>query len=150
MCWKFVQIVPSAFYVPCRITKFQRLNGHGRFNSVPGHYTFNHHSVVRHTARYGITVILMRFHFDERKSGRLRANPKRGIGFEEAQEVFSHPYYLDQRTDCPEQYRAIGWVGEQLYTVILEVREDEEGEYYHLVTLWRATKQEQQLYGEHS
>jgi hypothetical protein len=27
----------------------------------------------------------------------LRANPKRGIGFEEAQVVFSHPYYLDQR-----------------------------------------------------
>lgn len=36
----------------------------------------------------GITVILMRFHFDERKSERLRANPKRRIGFEEAQEVF--------------------------------------------------------------
>src|SRR6266849_6606949 len=98
----------------------------------------------------GITVILMRFHFDERKSARLRANPKRGIGFEEAQEVFSHPYYLDQRSDLPEQYRAIGWVGEQLYTVIFEVRQDEEGEYYHLVTLWKATKQEQQLYGEHS
>ncbi len=81
----------------------------------------------------------MRFHFDERKSGRLRANPKRGIGFEEAQEIFSHPYYLDQRSDLPEQYRAIGWVGDQLYAVILEVREDNEGEYCHLVTLWRAT-----------
>ena len=57
----------------------------------------------------------MRFHFDGRKSERLRANPKRGIGFEEVQEVFSHPYYLDQRSDLPEQYRAIGWVGEQLY-----------------------------------
>ena len=100
--------------------------------------------------RYGITVILMRFHFDERKSGQLRANPKRGVGFEEVRKVFSHPYYLDQRSDLPEQYRAIGWVGEQLYTVIFEVREDEEGEYYHLVTLWRATKQEQQLYAEHS
>jgi uncharacterized DUF497 family protein len=70
----------------------------------------------------------MRVHFDERKSGRLRANPRRGVGFEEAQEVFSHPYYLDQRSDLPEQYRAIGWVDEQLYTVIFEVREDEEGE----------------------
>jgi|SRR6476660_6319781 len=83
----------------------------------------------------------MRFHFDERKSRRLRANPKRGVGFEEAQEVFSHPYYLDQRSDLPEQYRAIGWVGEQLYTVIFEVREDKDGEYYHLVTLWKATRQ---------
>ena len=92
----------------------------------------------------------MRFQFDERKSGRLRANPKRGIGFEEAQEVFSHPYYLDQRSDLLEQYRAIGWVGEALYTVIFEVRDDENGEYYHLVTLWKSTKQERQLYGEHS
>ena len=61
----------------------------------------------------------MRFHFDEQKSERLRDS------------------------DLPEQYRAIGWVREQL-------REDEEGEYYHLVTLWRASKQEQQLYAEHS
>jgi hypothetical protein len=29
----------------------------------------------------------MRFQFDERKSVSLRANPKRGVGFEEAQEV---------------------------------------------------------------
>jgi uncharacterized DUF497 family protein len=92
----------------------------------------------------------MRFHFDVRKSMRLRANPKRGIGFEEAQEVFTHPYYLDQRSDVPQQYPAIGWVGGQLYSVILEVREDREGEYYHLVTLWKATQQEQKLYEEHS
>ena len=92
----------------------------------------------------------MRFHFDVRKSGRLRANSKRGIGFEEAQEIFSRPYYLDQRSDLPEQYRAIGWVDERLYSVIFEIREDEEGEYYHLVTLWRATRQEEQLYEEHS
>lgn len=31
-----------------------------------------------------------------------------------------------------------------------EVREDEGGEYYHLVTLWKATKEEQQLYEKHS
>jgi uncharacterized DUF497 family protein len=92
----------------------------------------------------------MRFEFDVRKSERLRANPKRGIGFEEAREIFCRPYYLDSRSDWPEQYRAIGWVGERLYSVIFEVREDDEGEYYHLVTLWKATRQEQQLYEEHS
>jgi len=92
----------------------------------------------------------MRFHFDKRKSERLRANPKRSIGFEEAQKIFERPYYLDQRSDLPEQYRAIGWVGERLYAVIFEVREDGEGECYHLVTLWKATRQEQQLYEEHS
>jgi hypothetical protein len=49
-----------------------------------------------------------------------------------------------------EQYRAIGWVKEKLYTLIFEVRADEAGEYYHLVTLWKATKEEQQLYEDHS
>ena len=92
----------------------------------------------------------MQFRFDGRKSKRLRLNPRRGIGFEEAQGVFSHPYYLDQRSDLPEQYRAIGWVGQRLYTVIFEMREDESGEYFHLVTLWRATREEQQLYEENS
>jgi hypothetical protein len=52
----------------------------------------------------------MRFHFDERKSKRLKANPKRGIGFEEAQEIFSHPYYLDQRSDMRSSAElSVGW-----------------------------------------
>ena len=88
----------------------------------------------------------MRFRFDKRKSARLRANPKRGIGFEEAQEVFSRPFYLDQRSDAPEQYRAIGRVKGRLYSVIFETREDDEGEYFHLITLWKTTKQERKRY----
>lgn len=92
----------------------------------------------------------MRFHFDPEKSKRLRTNPKRGIGFEEVQEVFTRPYYQDQRSDLPEQFRAIGWVGQWLYTVIFEVREDKNGEFYHLVTLWRSTREEEQLYEENS
>jgi uncharacterized DUF497 family protein len=66
------------------------------------------------------------------------------------QELFSRPYWLDQRSDCPEQYRAIGWVGDRLFSVIFEVREDHEGEILHLVTLWRATKEEIRLYEENS
>jgi uncharacterized DUF497 family protein len=92
----------------------------------------------------------LRFHFALRKSLRLRRNPRRGIGFEEAQEVFFRPYYLDERSDIPEQFRAIGWVGERLYSGIFEIRHDAEGEYYHLITLWKATREEQQLYEEHS
>ena len=83
---------------------------------------------------YNCYTNTIRFHFDERKSRRLRANP----------------YYLDQRSDLPEQYRAIGWVQGQMYSVVFEIREDGEGEYYHLVTLWKATKQERELYDEHS
>ncbi|MFZ0631970.1 MAG: BrnT family toxin [Acidobacteriaceae bacterium] len=92
----------------------------------------------------------MRFDFDRRKSERLRKNPRRGIGFEEAEEIFFHPYYLDQRLDLPEQFRAIGWAGEAMYSVIFEIREDRDGEYYHLVTLWKATREEQRLYEEHT
>lgn len=92
----------------------------------------------------------MRFRFDSRKSKRLRANPKRGIGFEEARELFSRPYWLDQRSDVPEQYIAIGWVGDRLYSVVFEVREDGDGEYLRLVTLWKSTKEEIRLYEENS
>jgi hypothetical protein len=45
----------------------------------------------------------MRFHFDLRKSRRLRENPRRGVGFEEALEISERPYYLDQSSDFPEQ-----------------------------------------------
>jgi uncharacterized DUF497 family protein len=92
----------------------------------------------------------MRFHFDPRKSERLRRNPRRGIGFEEAVDLFSRPWYQDIRSDLPEQHRAIGWVGERLYTLIFEIREDAEGEVCHLVTLWKATREERTLYEEHS
>ncbi len=92
----------------------------------------------------------MRFSFDPRKSKRLRANPRRGVGFEEVQELFSRPYWLDRRLDVPEQYLAVGWVGNRMYSVIFEIREDEEGEVLHLVTLWRSTKEEVRSYEENS
>lgn len=92
----------------------------------------------------------MRFSFDPKKSRRLRTNPRRGIGFEEAQALFDRPYWLDQRCDVPEQYVAVGWVGDRLYSVIFEVREDEEGEVLHLVTLWKSTSEEVRCYEENS
>lgn len=92
----------------------------------------------------------MRIRFDPVQSQRLRANPRRGIGFEETQEIFTRPYYLDQRSDLPEQYRAIGWIGNRLFTVVFEPREDDDGSYFHLVTLWKATREERKLYEENS
>jgi uncharacterized DUF497 family protein len=73
-----------------------------------------------------------------------------GSGSKKRWELFSQPYYQDNRSDLPEQHRAIGWVGERLYTVIFEVRKDEEGDFYHLVTLWKATREERTLYEENS
>lgn len=92
----------------------------------------------------------MRFDFDPRKSQLLRENPRRGIGFEEAREIFNRPYYFDRRSDVPEQYRAIGWVGQRLYSLVFEIREDKEGEIYHLVTLWKSTREEEELYAENT
>lgn len=92
----------------------------------------------------------MRVRFDPAKSQLLRSNPKRGVGFEEARELFGLPYYSDRRCDLPEQFRAIGWVNGKLYSVIYEVREDAEGEFHWLVTLWKATEEERQLYVDHA
>ena len=61
----------------------------------------------------------MRFHFDPLKSDRLRKNPKRGIGFEEAQEIFLRPYYLEVRNDLPLQHIAIGVGGAEALLVDL-------------------------------
>jgi uncharacterized DUF497 family protein len=92
----------------------------------------------------------LRFSVDSGKSKRLRANPRRGIGFEVAQELFTRPYWLDQRSDVPKQYVAFGWVGDRMYSVIFEIWEDEEGEILYLVTLWRSTKEEVRSYEENS
>jgi uncharacterized protein len=101
---------------------------------------------------HGVVYLLyqhqVRFRFSKAKSEALRKNPKRGIGFEEAQEILFHPYYEDQRElNDPEQYRVIGWVKGKLYARVYELREDKAGEYCHLVTtLWRATREERELY----
>ena len=92
----------------------------------------------------------MRFHFDKRKSKSLKAEPQARNRLGGSTGDFFHPYYSDQRSDSPVQHRAIGWVGGRLYSVIFEVREDAEGEFYHLVTLWKATSAERKLYEEHT
>lgn len=101
---------------------------------------------------YDITVILssVRFKYDRRKSKALKGNPRRGIDFQDVQALWQQPYYLDQRSEAPEQFRAIGWVNGKLYSVIYEVRDDAQGEYYHLITLWKATFEERILYEKNS
>jgi len=90
----------------------------------------------------------MRFEFDSRKS---RQNKKRhGVSLQEAQEIFDQVYIVDQKNDAPEQFRAIGWCRGRLCSVIFEVRLDSEGEYYHLVTAWKSTKEEEQSYAENA
>jgi uncharacterized DUF497 family protein len=89
----------------------------------------------------------VRFTYDPKKGQKLKR--ERGRDFEEIQEIFLGPHYFDHRNDDPEQWRAIGWSMGQLYTVIYEDREDEQqGGCRHLITLWRATTEEEKLYDE--
>lgn len=41
-----------------------------------------------------------------------------------AKSLFAKPHYIDRRNDDPEQFVAISWVGNRLYSVIFEFRED--------------------------
>jgi len=88
----------------------------------------------------------VRFTYDPTKGQKLKR--ERGRDFEEIQEIFFGPHYFDHRNDDPEQWRAVGWSKGQLYAVIYEDREDEQGSHRHLVTLWKATTEEEKLYDE--
>lgn len=88
----------------------------------------------------------MRFDFDPAKSREVKR--KHGISLRDAQEIFSQVHLVDKKSDDPEQLRAIGWRRGRLSSVIFEIRRDSEGEYYHLITAWIATKEEEQSYAE--
>jgi uncharacterized DUF497 family protein len=88
----------------------------------------------------------MRLKFEDSKSRAVKQ--KHGVSLREAQEIFDQVYLVDQKNDNPEQFRAIGWCAGRLCSVIFEIRQDAEGEYYHLVTAWKATKEEEQNYAE--
>jgi len=92
----------------------------------------------------------MRIKFDKKKSQRLRNDPRRRIGFEEARELFDNVFIEDQHIDFPHQWRATGWIRGELYTIVYEERSDQDGDYYHLVTLWKATKKEKLIYEENT
>jgi len=87
----------------------------------------------------------MRFQFDAEKNREVLR--KDGVSLEAAQEIFDQAHLLDRKNDNPEQFRAIGWAGGRLCSVIFEIRKDADGEFHHLITAWKATKQEEETYG---
>ena len=88
----------------------------------------------------------MPFEFDREKSRDVKR--KHGVSLKEAQEIFDQVYLVDRKNDDPEQVRAIGWCRGRLCSMIFVIRQDREGEYYHLVTAWNATSEEEQSYAE--
>ena len=88
----------------------------------------------------------IRLEFDKEKSRLVKR--KHGISLKEACEIFDQVYLVDQKSDDPEQFRAIGWSRGCLSAVVFEIKNDSEGEYYRLITAWKATKEEEQSYAE--
>jgi uncharacterized DUF497 family protein len=87
-----------------------------------------------------------RFEFDKEKSRTVKR--KDGVSLKEAQDIFDQVYIVDQKNDDPEQFRAIGWCGGRLCSVVFEVRHDADGQYYRLITAWKATSEEEQIYAQ--
>ena len=89
----------------------------------------------------------MRFDWDDPKSQLLQQN--RGYSLAEVARVLAGDYVERIKRDDPEQFIAIGYLGESLLSVIYEIRFDSEGEYVWLVTYWRSTKREREIYEQH-
>jgi uncharacterized DUF497 family protein len=90
----------------------------------------------------------MGFEFDPEKSREVKR--KHGVSLKQATEIFDQVYIVDRKSDDSEQFRGIGWCGGRLCSVIFEIRFDSEGEYYHLITAWNSTEQEEQSYAENA
>lgn len=90
--------------------------------------------------------IRIRFKFDRSKNRVFKR--KHGVSLAEARQIFDQAHLVDQGNDNPEQCRAIGWCRGRLCSVVFEVRRDADGEYCHLITAWKATKEEEQAYAE--
>jgi uncharacterized DUF497 family protein len=84
----------------------------------------------------------MRLEFDRSKSRAVER--KHGVSVKQACEIFDQAYLVDRKCDEPEQFHAIGWRGGRLCSVIFEITHYTAGEYYHLVTAWKAIKEEEQ------
>lgn len=89
----------------------------------------------------------MRFDWDDRKSQLLQQN--RGYSLEEVAGVLADDYVEQIKRDEPEQFIAIGYLGNTLLSVIYEIRCDSEGEYVWLITYWRSTKREREIYEQY-
>lgn len=88
----------------------------------------------------------MYYSFDAEKDAELKK--RRGIGFMDVSKLFERKHLIALKTDDPEQYFAIGWVKNKLWTVVFEDSEDDLGALRWLVTFWPSTTWEKKLYEE--
>jgi uncharacterized DUF497 family protein len=86
----------------------------------------------------------MRFDWDDNKSQQLEQ--RRGWPLAEIVAILSGDYVERVKSDDPEQFIAIGYLGKTLLSVVYEIRYDGEGEYVWLVTYWESTNRERLIY----
>ena len=89
----------------------------------------------------------MRFDWDDGKSQLLQQN--RGYSLEEISGVLAGDYVERIKREEPEQFIAIGYLGNTLLSVIYEIRYDKEGEYVWLITYWESTRGERSIYEQY-
>ncbi len=89
----------------------------------------------------------MQFDWNDAKSQHLKLT--RGYTLEELATIFSGHYVERMKQDDPEQFIAIGYLNNTLLSVIYEVRYDGQGEYIWLITYWKSTKKERQIYEQY-
>ncbi|NES17395.1 MAG: hypothetical protein F6K41_00035 [Symploca sp. SIO3E6] len=89
----------------------------------------------------------MRFDWDNHKSQLLKRN--RGYSFDEVATILAGDYVERIKQDYPEQFIAIGFLKNSLLSVIYELRYDDEGEYIWLITYWKSTKREREIYEQY-
>ena len=89
----------------------------------------------------------MRWDWDDKKSEKLKN--QRGISFGDAATLFDGPHVVAVKNDDPEQFMAVGFANGNLVTLIYETRNDDVGEYFWFVTLWKSTKAERAYFNEH-
>ena len=89
----------------------------------------------------------MRFDWDNHKSQLLQQN--RGYSLEEVSIVLAGEYVEQIKRDDPEQFIAVGYLENTLLSVIYEIRYDDEGDYIWLITYWKSTKREREIYEQY-
>ena len=89
----------------------------------------------------------MRFDWDDHKSQLLKQT--RGYSLEEVATILAVDYVERMKHDDPVQFVAIGFLKNSLLSVIYEVRYDDEGEYIWLITYWKSTKREREIYEQY-
>jgi uncharacterized DUF497 family protein len=89
----------------------------------------------------------MRFDWDNDKSQQLQQH--RGYSLDEVSVILAGQYVEQVKQDDPEQFLAIGYLGNTLFSIIYEVRYDRDGEYIWLVTYWKSTGREREIYEQY-